>query len=66
VLTIVELLIGFSNTMLGINQTLSGEKTFNVWVGLPLLAFGLFLLFGLTLPLHRKIQRLKAEKEIME
>lgn len=66
VLTIAELLIGFSNTMLGVNQTLSGETSFNTWMGVPLLALGLVLLFGLVLPLHRKIKRLKAEKEVME
>jgi len=66
VLGIAELVIGFSNTMLGINQALSGDMNFNGWMGVPLLVLGLFLLFGLALPLHRKIKRLKAEKEIME
>lgn len=66
VLGLAELTIGFSNTMLGMNQTLRGEINFNSWMGLPLLVLGLFLLFGLALPLHRKIKRLKAEKEIME
>ncbi len=66
VLGIAELVIGFSNTMLGIEQAISGGWNFNGWMGLPLLVLGLFLLFGLALPLHRKIKQLKAEKEIME
>lgn len=66
VLTIAELVIGFSNTMLGFSQTATGHMNFNGWMGVPLLALGLLLLFALVLPLHKKIKRLKAEKEVME
>lgn len=66
VLGIAELVIGFSNTMMGVGQLIEGDTNFNGWLGLPLLALGLFLLLGLALPLHRKIKRLKAEKEVME
>lgn len=66
VLGLAECTIGFSNTMLGINEMMRGEANINGWMGVPLLILGLFLLFGLALPLHRKIKRLKAEKEIME
>jgi hypothetical protein len=66
VLGLAEVTIGFSNTMLGIGEMMRGQTNLNGWMGLPLLVLGLFLLFGLALPLHRKIKRLKAEKEIME
>jgi hypothetical protein len=66
VLTMAELAIGLSNTILGISEMMRGEVNINGWMGLPLLALGLFLLFGLVLPLHRKMKWLKAEKEIME
>ena len=65
-LAIAEFAIGFSNTMMGVTETMSGGTNLNGWMGLPLLALGFFLLFGLVLPLHRKIKRLKAEKKIME
>ena len=66
VLGLAELAIGFSNTTMGITQLMEGGTNFNGWLGAPLLALGLFLLLGLALPLHRKIKRLKAEKEVME
>lgn len=66
ILTIAELLIGFSNTMMGVTQSLMGRSGFNLWMGIPLLALGLLLLFALVIPLHRKIKWLKAEKAVME
>jgi len=66
VLAVAELLIGFSNTMVGFSQTATGHIYLNGWLGLPLMAFGLLLVFGLVIPLHKKIKRLKAEKEVME
>lgn len=66
VLTLAELVIGFSNTMMGVTQLVEGGTNLNGWMGLPLLVFGLVLLFGLVVPMHKKIKRLKAEKEIME
>jgi hypothetical protein len=66
VLGIAELLIGFSNTMTGLTQWMEGGTNLNGWLGLPLLFIGLVFMFSLALPLHRKIKRLKAEKELME
>jgi hypothetical protein len=65
-LTIAELLIGFSNTMTGITQYVEGGTNFNGFLGVPLLAFGLVLLFKLVLPLNKKIKQLKTEKAVME
>jgi len=66
VLTMAEIAIGCSNIAIGFSHISSGHANFNGWMGMLLLALGLFLLFGLVLPLSRKIKRLKAEKEVME
>lgn len=65
VLMIAELLIGFSNLQLGV--LVNHEKVgFNAYIGLPLLLFGLAILYFLVLPLNRKIQFLRKEKDIRE
>ena len=64
-LTIAELLIGISNLELGLLIG-KGQIGFNAYIGVPLLVLGLFLLFCLVLPLHKKIKVLKREKEIRE
>ena len=66
VLAIAELLIGFSNVSTGLGNLAAGRSGTNLYMGLPLLLIGFLMLFGLVLPIRRKMALLKKEQDIRE